>query len=82
MTSRPNARKAVETALTRSPVCGLMGPRQSGKSTLAREIAAASTSHYFDLESPRGPGSVRAPLAPGVEVVGIEAFADPPATMP
>lgn len=30
-----------------------MGPRQSGKSTLAREIAAAVTSHYFDLESPR-----------------------------
>jgi predicted AAA+ superfamily ATPase len=30
-----------------------MGPRQSGKSTLAREIAGAAASHYFDLESPR-----------------------------
>jgi predicted AAA+ superfamily ATPase len=28
------------------------------------------------------PGSVRAPLAPGVEVVGIEAFAERPATVP
>ena len=53
MISRPTPLKAVETALTRSPVCGLMGPRQSGKSTLAREIAAAGPSHYFDLESPR-----------------------------
>jgi predicted AAA+ superfamily ATPase len=30
-----------------------MGPRQSGKSTLAREIAGVAASHYFDLESPR-----------------------------
>ena len=28
------------------------------------------------------PGSVRAPLAPGVEVVGIEAFAERPANGP
>ena len=30
-----------------------MGPRQCGKSTLARGIAATVPSHYFDLESPR-----------------------------
>lgn len=53
MVPRAHYRKAVETALARSPVCGLMGPRQSGKSTLAREIAGATASHYFDLESPR-----------------------------
>lgn len=53
MVPRAHYRKAVETALARSPVCGLMGPRQSGKSTLAREIAGAAASHYFDLESPR-----------------------------
>lgn len=44
---------AVERALSRSPVCGLMGPRQAGKSTLAREVAAVAPSHFFDLESPR-----------------------------
>jgi len=53
MVPRAHYRKAVETALARSPVCGLMGPRQSGKSTLAREIAGTAASHYFDLESPR-----------------------------
>ncbi|MEI6239872.1 MAG: ATP-binding protein [Planctomycetia bacterium] len=53
MISRGFYQKAVEKALSRSPVCGLMGPRQSGKSTLAREIAGAVASHYFDLESPR-----------------------------
>ena len=30
-----------------------MGPRQSGKSTLARLVASALETHYFDLESPR-----------------------------
>jgi predicted AAA+ superfamily ATPase len=43
---------AVKVALGRSPICGLLGPRQAGKSTLARRIAAAEPSHYFDLESP------------------------------
>jgi predicted AAA+ superfamily ATPase len=53
MIPRARYRKAVETALGRAPICGLMGPRQSGKSTLAREIAGVAASHYFDLESPR-----------------------------
>jgi predicted AAA+ superfamily ATPase len=45
--------KSLQTALRRAPICGLLGPRQAGKSTLAREIAAAGASHYFDLESHR-----------------------------
>ncbi|MGH8609401.1 MAG: AAA family ATPase, partial [Gammaproteobacteria bacterium] len=32
------------------PVTTILGPRQSGKSTLAREFAA---DHVFDLENPR-----------------------------
>lgn len=39
--------------LKRAPIAGLLGPRQCGKSTLARQIAAESaTSHWFDLEDP------------------------------
>ena len=36
------------------PLVSLLGPRQTGKSTLARMIAAQSTDpvHFFDLESP------------------------------
>lgn len=30
----------------------LVGPRQIGKTTLAREFAAPGSSHYFDLENP------------------------------
>lgn len=40
-------------ALERSPVVLLTGPRQAGKSTLAREVVAPARSHFFDLEDPR-----------------------------
>lgn len=33
-----------------SPVVAILGPRQSGKTTLARQLTA---DHYFDLENPR-----------------------------
>lgn len=45
--------KRVEKALERSPICALLGPRQCGKTTLARAIAHETESHYYDLESPR-----------------------------
>jgi predicted AAA+ superfamily ATPase len=45
----------VQTALHRSPIVALMGPRQCGKTTLARMIYERSgnqqTGSYFDLES-------------------------------
>jgi len=39
--------------IARSPICALLGPRQCGKTTLARKIASGRKSHFFDLESPR-----------------------------
>jgi len=43
---------ALETALERSPVVVLSGPRQCGKTTLARELLRADSVNYFDLEDP------------------------------
>lgn len=40
-------------ALERSRVVALLGPRQCGKTTLARQIVAPDTINYFDLEDPR-----------------------------
>lgn len=41
----------VRRALSRNPVCALLGPRQCGKTTLARQIAAEKRHvHVFDLE--------------------------------
>jgi uncharacterized protein len=43
----------VRTALRRSRVVALLGPRQCGKTTLAREFVAPGSSNYFDLEDPQ-----------------------------
>ncbi|MGB8334300.1 MAG: ATP-binding protein [Desulfobacterales bacterium] len=43
---------ALNNALARSRVVVLVGPRQSGKTTLARELLAEDSINYFDLEDP------------------------------
>lgn len=42
----------VETALRRSRCVALIGPRQCGKTTLARAVARGRGAEYFDLEDP------------------------------
>lgn len=42
----------VRTALRRSRIVALLGPRQSGKTTLARALVPAASLNYFDLEDP------------------------------
>lgn len=41
----------LKTAVSRSPVTALLGPRQCGKTTLARQFAELQESIFFDLES-------------------------------
>ena len=43
----------VRTALKRSRVVALLGPRQSGKTTLARQFVPPESLNYFDLEDPQ-----------------------------
>ena len=43
---------AIRAALRRSPAVALVGPRQVGKTTLAREHLAPASPNYFDLENP------------------------------
>ncbi len=44
--------RQVRGALKRSRVVALLGPRQCGKTTLARRFVAAESLNYFDLEDP------------------------------
>ena len=41
------------TALKRSRVVAVLGPRQCGKTTLARQFVPADSINYFDLEDPQ-----------------------------
>src|SRR5665647_187500 len=52
MISRHTVLAAMKAALERSPVVVLSGPRQCGKTTLARELLSADSVNYFDLEDP------------------------------
>jgi uncharacterized protein len=53
MIDRQTDIRLVRTALRRSRVVALLGPRQCGKTTLARQFVAADSVNYFDLEDPR-----------------------------
>lgn len=54
--------KELERALGRNPVVALIGPRQCGKTTLARQILPAGHSNYFDLEDPVVAGLMENPM--------------------
>jgi uncharacterized protein len=51
MIDRPSYLKQLAGAVRRSPVTALLGPRQCGKTTLARMLGARHKATYFDLES-------------------------------
>jgi predicted AAA+ superfamily ATPase len=51
MIPRPAYLEQISRAVGRSPITALVGPRQCGKTTLARMFAKDRTAAYFDLES-------------------------------
>jgi len=52
MIDRPTLLDQVKQGLRRSRIVVLTGPRQSGKTTLARQLVDADSVNYFDLEDP------------------------------
>ena len=55
MIDRTTPRTRIESALERYPVVAMLGPRQCGKSTLAREVGKLRSETFFDLEDPACP---------------------------
>ena len=51
MLSRPEYLQRLSVALNRSPIVAILGPRQVGKTTLARLFIQDRQAVYFDLES-------------------------------
>ena len=52
MIPRSQIQHLVQVALGRSRVVALVGPRQCGKTTIAREFVPVDSANYFDLEDP------------------------------
>jgi len=61
MLHRKEAMSRLETALEENPVAALLGPRQCGKSTLARMLTDREGGHWFDLESAEDRGALAQP---------------------
>jgi hypothetical protein len=72
MIARPDAIARLTAALRRSRVVALVGPRQTGKTTLAhalaREVGSAS---IFDLEDPAVVGALDQPMAALAPLSGL-----------
>ena len=54
--------RLVRAALQRSRVVAILGPRQCGKTTLARQFVPADSLNYFDLEDPQSLARLSEPL--------------------
>ena len=62
MLNRPALEAELRAALERSPSVALIGPRQVGKTTLARSLLGVDSANYFDLEDPQVEAQLAAPM--------------------
>src|SRR5712692_2192652 len=62
MIERQRRLAEIRAALKRSRVTAIVGPRQAGKTTLAREIVPPDSPAYFDLENPRSLARLAEPM--------------------
>ncbi|MEP7246212.1 MAG: ATP-binding protein [Gammaproteobacteria bacterium] len=71
MLERPQLLGRIRRALKRSRVVALIGPRQSGKTTLARTLLPGDSGNYFDLEDPRSLARLDQPMTALERLRGI-----------
>lgn len=68
---RRRLRETIELALKRQPICVLLGPRQCGKTTVARQLAERRDAHWFDLETAAGMRALENPEQALSELHGL-----------
>jgi predicted AAA+ superfamily ATPase len=64
----------IKTAIDRSRIVALVGPRQSGKTTLARQFVQPNSVNYFDLEDPVSLARLEQPLTAMRDLRGLVAI--------
>ena len=58
---RTELERKIRRGLRESPIVALLGPRQSGKTTLARRVGRSRGTEFFDLEDPVDAARLAAP---------------------
>ncbi len=71
MIKRTTLLKTLRGALDRSRVVVLAGPRQCGKTTLARELLSEDSVNYFDLEDPASLARLDEPMTALAPLQGL-----------
>ena len=71
MLERTALESAVRAALSRSPAVALVGPRQVGKTTLARALLETGSPNWFDLEDPQVEAQLAAPMVALKDLRGL-----------
>ena len=71
MIPRPEPISAIKASFKIHPITALLGPRQCGKTTLARFIADQEPSTIFDLENPVDTQRLSAPIQSLQELSGL-----------
>ena len=71
MIPRASLVQRVRSALKRSRVVALIGPRQCGKTTLARELIPEESLNYFDLEDPTSLARLDEPMTALRDLKGL-----------
>ena len=62
MVGRQRHQDEIRAALRRVPIVSILGPRQSGKTTLAHAFARGRKATFFDLEDPADVARLSAPM--------------------
>jgi len=71
MIPRLALQEQLKRAIGRNPVVALIGPRQCGKTTLARQILPADHTNFFDLEDPVVAGLMENPMTALQDLRGV-----------
>ena len=71
MIPRPGLKKVIQRKLETNRIVALIGPRQCGKTTLAREFVPPTSVNYFDLEDPLSLARLDQPMTALQDLTGV-----------
>ena len=71
MIARNTLQQVIQNTLERSRVVVLIGPRQCGKTTIARQFVPPTSVNYFDLEDPFSLARLDQPMSTLQDLSGL-----------